>query len=133
MTHRTIAAALAALTLACICTIAAPSASYAQADACCLRVNNNTPCPVELCARFADGAIACVLIPAGAQGERQIRCPENPPRLFLRTACGEVPIELGTCVRVRLVGGCCAEVCVDRVDGCLTLRATAIDGPCPCD
>lgn len=133
MTRRTIAAALAALTLTFICTIAAPSAANAQVDSCCLRVDNNTLCPVVLCAHFAGGTTDCVLIPAGAQGERRVRCPEEPPRLFLRTECGTVPIEVGGCVRVRLAGGCCAEVCVGRVDGCLTLRASPIDGPCPCD
>ncbi|HVZ41215.1 MAG TPA: hypothetical protein VHI13_18185 [Candidatus Kapabacteria bacterium] len=108
--------------------------ALAQADSCCIRINNNTSiCHVDVCVTTPSGAQRCITVYAGTSDGFRFPCDSNTV-VIVSDACGmEHRLHPNDCVRVQLRSGCCATACLHiSHDGCYQLDVNENAGPCQC-
>lgn len=123
---------LALMTIA-LGSIGATATASAQ-DTCCARIENTANCAVTICAVHPAVTGPCVTVNGHSRDILRYRCDASTD-LAVSDGCGQIRrIPLNGCIRVRLVGGCCADVCLTLShDGCYDVTVTPVAiGICPC-
>ncbi len=131
--HNTLRATWAALMLAAAVLFVTNTTDGVAQQCCHVNIENTSACVAEICVTTGAGTI-CNFVAGGGIGAIGIPCGANP-LVTVTDACGiKTVIPLGGCISpVRLPGGCCVQVCLQKnANNCWTVRITPVAGACNC-